>query len=60
MAGDPYIQKYMMIIKQYDAIISLATDKMDFKTAEGSEFILDLMTDAVNKIDSLKTQYKKK
>lgn len=59
-ASNTYAQSYLRILDSYDAIIGLATQNMDFKTAEGSEQIISLMEDAIKSIDKLKTQYNKK
>jgi hypothetical protein len=59
VASDPYLNEYSKIMEGYDNRLTKQMQDMDYKTAEGSQEVVETMKEAISEIKSLKQNYKK-
>jgi hypothetical protein len=57
--GSPYLQKYKTILEAADDEIKLKAQKVDYRTGEGEDAVIEKMKSTIEKINKLKKEYTK-
>lgn len=60
VAGSNYLNEYNAVVNAYDKRLTTMMQYMDYKTAEGSEDVINTMKDAIEAIKQVKQKYNKK
>ena len=60
VAGSNYLNEYNAVVNAYDKRLTTMMQYMDYKTAEGSEEVINTMKDAIEAIKQVKQKYNKK
>lgn len=60
VAGSNYLNEYNAVVNYYDKRLTTMMQYMDYKTAEGSEEVINTMKDAIEAIKQVKQKYNKK
>ena len=60
VAGSNYLNEYNAVVNYYDNRLTTTMQYMDYKTAEGSEEVINTMKDAIEAIKQVKQKYNKK
>jgi hypothetical protein len=59
VASNGYYNEYAAVVEGLDKAVQGLMGKMDYKTASGSEKVLDLMKTAIGRVNEIKLKYKK-
>jgi hypothetical protein len=59
LKSDPYLNEYAAVVNGMDKALTKIMKGMDFKTAEGSDEVLDFMKQTIDQVKGIKQKYKR-